>query len=519
MKLLSHTATAVVSAGLTLVVVWLTGTAGPERRADRIEPPATRGQGTRDARSSPTLEGAPGEMPQRISERERQFLADALVRERERVEAARIRASDSGLDVLARVIEHRADPGTLLGEFDQFQAHVPRVAAPTVKYDSTGDITKVSGREKPTDPLIIELGPGRFHVGNLLNYWQHEMPDVTSVEVRGSGMDETFVVAHDDLVTVKRTLKHLRLADFTFEASGGHLIDSRGDVAAVLERVRIEGVEPDREAAALYLHGRFYLACKACEFRNVSAPMRIHGQGLALFDGCAFIGVQRGFSAADGAAQGSHVTLRNCAWRDSPVATGDLQYRDAPEYAVEVHGGSVALGRPGLLEEDRRRRWGAASVSVRHPPTFGPSESTRTLALMLRILEDGSLPGGQSPTALRLIAEPRSGPARYLLSTFDPRDKQSRAFDAWVDATAIELRPSTSSAEEGAPPEGALALTEIIRRCGEPLGTPCDRIHYATSMNTSWERVSSVNVCWRNTLLALRASDAGRLNTPWQSEW
>ncbi|MHC4472956.1 MAG: hypothetical protein ACYS99_18560, partial [Planctomycetota bacterium] len=116
---------AVLSAAVTAFVLLTAGAVFDDPVSlppDTVDaPPAGPGEALR---SEEPPERRPVLSDLRPSRDELDFLREALVAERRRRRAARVRPGDTGIEILSRAFDERSDVTDLLSDFDTFAAHV-----------------------------------------------------------------------------------------------------------------------------------------------------------------------------------------------------------------------------------------------------------------------------------------------------------------------------------------------------------------------------------------------------------
>jgi hypothetical protein len=423
-----------------------------------------------------------------------EFLRTALAKERVRREDARIRADDTGLDILRRVVESGADVTELLWDYDRARSHIRPKAGPVATIAATGDITSVDLSKAAAGVAVIEFGPGTFKLER--SEWHQLRENVESLEIRGAGIDKTTLVATTGtLLTVNESLVHLRVADLTFD--GGEereeqILDVRGEASAAFENVRFRRWMSAGYAAPVGAMGGAFVLFRGCEFlggfgiSQSVCTLAIRGDVIAAFEQCVFADVTSVVMGGSGAAQDSIVQMDDCTFENSALTDSRFLYRGRPECTVRVRGGRVHFGSPDLPDDERRKMWGAEYAAELLATQFSAEIPRCTLGDLVQVLEryrpsDGSLVGG-----IHLVTAHRGGADKFWLMLVGP-DGTGR------HPVVVELRDGRidqipQGRRGGGGPGGGndpklvtrcRPLGELLRASGLPLDTGCTKADYA----------------------------------------
>ncbi len=475
-------AAAVIASAATATVILGTGMEGGERTAARSAAVERPRAGIAERSPMDGLLATPAEM---------EFLRAALATERARRADATIRAEDSGLDILRRVVESGADVTDLLRDYDSARSHVRPRAGPIARIEATGDLTPVDLSKAAAGSVVVEFGPGTFRLDR--SDWHNLRENTESLEVRGAGMDRTTLVATSGgLFHVVKALVHLRVADLTFD--GGEredlILDIRGEAAAAFERVRF------RAAGSVMAMGGAFLLFQGCEFlggfgsSTNECALSARGDVIAGFQGCLFSEIAPVLMGWSGAARGSVVQLEGCTFENSSLADSRLLHRDRPEFVVRVRGGRVHFGASDLPEAERLNTWGAGYAAELTATQFGPEIPRCTIGDLLRVLEryraaDGSLAG-----AIQLVAANRAGAEMFWIWPVGPDGAQRNPIIVRLRDGGLEELPR---GRRGSPGTGDLSLVtrckpiaELLRGASLAPDMGCTRVSYAV-MHTNGE--------------------------------
>ncbi len=457
-------AAALIAAGATAVGMLAVGasfqerpvrTAPPEGRRASVTPPRTRKHALNEL--APSAD-------------EIQFLREALVKERERREEARIRPEDSGLDILRRVLEHRADVTGLLSEYSRFRSHVRTGGGSVARVESTGDVTEVNLDEVGMGATVIEFGAGTFEVRG--NKWRTLREDVKELEIRGAGMDRTtLLLGQGHLLMVLKDLEHLWIHDLTIDGAErrDELLDVRGRVAAILENVRLR-----RASWAMIVMGGAYLGCLNCEFLggHRSRALSVRGSSVVLLKDCLLADWEGALLGWSGAAAQSVVHFDGCTFENTKLTDSRFVHQGRPEFPIRVSGGRVLYGAPDLPEEKRREKWGAVHAAQVAQVIFAPRVARCTVADLLRVLDLAQPQAGEILAGVQLAVLDRAKAADFDLFFLDPQRSVRRMFVSYKDGRLVE-RPADRSRSRGLASAQQLAATlpiaELLRRANVPL--------------------------------------------------
>ncbi len=455
--------------GLTLLL----GHDGPESDAGYGaggEPIAAAERRDDPAGAAPGLQGRTPRALQDLqpTAAEEAWLRSTLARERERLAASTLQTGDSGLQVLARVLDYGNDPAIALSaSFEAFRDRVRSTDVVPLRHAAEGASPVLT---LPTLPatVVIELGPGTFRLADAQAQWSRLGAEVASVEIRGAGMDATTLLAGHQWAFLQSdtrpTGRALILRDLTFDgdAAEGSLLDVRDAAAVRLERVRVRGWQLSGHAAALGLSGRTYLVAEACEFdgggRLSGFGISLRGPAILWARGCLFSDIGHAAVICSGdEAKGGSVRLEDCSFVNARVLDRE------PGCPVEVRGGSVAFGPPGIMEQAQGDRWGRARLTACEGVAFAPGITRCVTGDLLDVLRRTPVPEPERVTRLELEGLRQGRPHRFTMETRTSGRSRAAVYTLVLDGGRVErtLRPQAGG--HHAPDERVLARAPSLR--------------------------------------------------------
>ncbi len=422
-----------------------------------------------------------------------ELLRATLRQERHRRQEARIRADDSGLDILRRVIEHDADASELVRDFDRMSRRVRIGGAAPIRVDAAADETPTS---VDLDELVarggrIEFGPGRFVVTGSNDFARE---DRSVLEIVGAGRDRTTLVWKRE-VMIRKDIENLRIADVSIVSLDHELLDIRGRAAVLMENVRLEGWWPSAgHGAAIGLSGGVYFVARNCQFLggrsstdDLGDAFSIRGTAVAGFFACEFVDLDESISGWSKDTAQSEVHLTDCLFENAPVTRGLLR-GGTPQFPLHVTGGRVRYGSAALADEERRARWGVESLATLEGVAFEPGPTAEERGYVLRDLFAAA--GAVTPrehevlTAVHLPNRTRN--PRIALGFYNLRTRRERVVviqrgaGGWEELeTKMKARvPHVRKDRAG----NLLGLIEAVRGAGLAASDPVVEIRYESAM-------------------------------------
>lgn len=461
--------------GALLAWCWLPGVGGERLPVAPARPGPGDAVGATPVRpgeavAAPRLEGRPPPALEdlRPTEAEIQWLRSGLARERERLAAAALRADDSGLEVLERVLDRGTDAAlTLFTPFETFRDRVRRPGAAPQAFAARGEAW-VFAPPKLGATSVIDLGAGTFRIDDPNGGWSRLGPEVESLEVRGAGMDATTLVAGHPWAFLqshgRAAGRSLTLRDLTFdgEVAEGALLDLRDAAAVRLERVRVRGWQLTGHAAAIGASGRTYLALDGCEFdgggRAGGFALSLRGPAILWARGCTFSDLGGAAVIASGdAVKGGSVRLEACTFVNARVLDRDAAC------PVEAPGARVELGHKDLTEAERAARWGRAWLTSAEDLSLAPGIPRCVLGDLLDVLRRAEVPDGERVTHLGLEGLRDGKPSRFTLETRAAGRRRPSVYAARLDGGRLEMVLRPQGGGHGAPDEADLARVPSLR--------------------------------------------------------
>jgi hypothetical protein len=464
----------------------------------------------RGGKSGPTADPAP-------TPAESEFLRKALAEERRRSLAARIRAEDSGLDVLRRILEERADPAEILGDFDRFASHVRSAKGRVVRFaePASGGAPIVLRDSEAKGAAILEFGPGRFVLDT--NWWGAGTEDTAELEIRGAGRDQTILVPQRNLIMATKRLDHLRIHDLSIETAEGMTLDVRGNAAAIFEDVRFLAWQAAGHAAAVGVSGKGYVGLRRCEFLGGGARqgfgISLRGPAVVLAEDCTFADVMAAVIGGSGTASGSVVRLVNCRFLGSPLADRGGRRGESPELEIHVAGGEAFLGGKDLSEEDRRLRWGVQFAASVEGVVFGPDPARPTLGELLAVLDAVKPDIDGVPLSVSFVSAERFGqPSSYSLAAWDGKSQRPTVYTVRMQGgraiVTLDPRGGGPSVPEPGELDGVSPLADLLRRAGISGTTEATEIQLQVTLRNDKRDVHAIVTADRRATIVVDAHTA-----------
>lgn len=415
---------------------------------------------------------------------EADFLTRTLLEERRRLEAARFRPDDSGLEVLRRVLDERADPTDVLSDFDRFAARVRPATGRAFRFAApTGDAPVVLRDSDAKDSTVLEFGPGRFVLDAA--WWKPMKEEVGEVEIRGAGKEKTTLVLTRDLLGVPKRLESLHVHDLTLVTEQGETLDAREPLAAVFEDVRFLPWQAAGHASPIGVGSRVYAGFRRCEWfgggPRAGFALSLRGQALVLAEDCLFADCEATVTGSpDGT--GSVVRLVRCRFHGSALTDSRIGGRgEIPLASIRVSGGEALFRGPELDEASRRSSWGANFAASVEGVAFGPDPAAPTVRDLLEVLDRARADAPGTPIAVQCVAPPRLGqPGWFVVETWDGKSERPAIHGVrWADGRATVKRDPhggghrTPSAGDL---DGVADLSDIVRRSDLPPLTPATEL-------------------------------------------
>jgi hypothetical protein len=399
---------------------------------------------------------------------ETQWLRSTLARERERLAASRLRADDTGLQVLERVLDHGTDPAlALFVSFEAFRDRVLPSGAAPLSLAAGGETSAI------TPPAlgavtVIKLGPGTFRLDDPQAQWSALRENVESVEFHGAGKDATTLVGAHQWAFLQSASRpggrRLTLRDLTFdgEAAEGGLLDLRDLAAVRLERVRARGWQLSGHAAAIGASGRTYLVADGCEFdgggRTGGWAISLRGPALVWARDCLFVDFGDAAVIASGTeVKGGSVRLENCTFVNTRVLDREASC------PVEVRGGRVEIGAERLTVEERAERWGRARLTASEGVTFAPGSVRCRLSDLLEVLRLTPVPEAERVTRLELGGLRDGKPSRFTLETRTSGRSRVAVYTLALVGGRVDMTLRPQAGGHHAPDESVLTKVPSLR--------------------------------------------------------
>ena len=417
-----------------------------------------------------------------------EWLGTALKKERTRREAARIRAGDGGVEILERVLEHGADPSSLLASYDAFRAPIVESKETGLALTELPAGETVSFKDGDRSPTVIELGAGTFTLAPNDSFWgQLTSKDQTvgSIVIRGAGMDRTTLVAEAQwsLLAIMGTAKHVVIRDLTIEGGGrmGGILQ-RGKASMALENVRISGWQRAGHAAAIGISGDTYLACKGCEFvgtgKHSGWAISLRGRALLLCEECRFLHLDSGAVIGSGEkTNGGRAMLRACTFEGSRLTDRKL------DLTLEVEGGLARFGGHSLSEEERERLWGVQHAARVSSVSFEAIPPVCTLGALLDVLEKLKLPADEQVVGITLDGVADGRPKQFRVYTLPRSGSRSKTWIADVSRGWPETEHLEKDGGRGLPPHDvvrrARSFVELLRGSEVPEDLEVSDLQYS----------------------------------------
>jgi|GEM_PF-5540857 len=479
----------IAGAGLTLLLGHDASESDPGDAAGGA-PVAAAERRDGSAGTAPGLEGRPPRALEDLqpTATETAWLRSTLARERERLAASKPQAGDSGLKVLERVLDHGNDPAiALFTPFEAFRDRVRPAGVAPLRLAAEGEPPVLT---LPTLPatVVIELGPGTFRLGNTQAQLSRLGKDVASVEIRGAGKDATTLLAGHQWAFLQSdtrpTGRELILRDLTFdgEAAEGSLLEVSDAAAVRLERVRVRGWQLTGHEAAIGVSARTYLVAEACEFdgggRMRGCGISLRGPAILWARGCLFsdIGHAAVICSGDEAKRGS-VRLEDCVFVNTRVLDRE------PGCPVEVRGGSVAFGPPGMTVQAQGDRWGRARLTACEGVAFAPGITRCVLGDLLDALRRTPLPETERVTRLELEGLREGKPHRFTMETRTSGRSRAAVYTLVLDGGRVERTLRPQGGGHHAPDEEVLArapsLRSVLERAALAWDVPMKAVEFA----------------------------------------
>lgn len=413
---------------------------------------------------------------------ERSWVRDFIVRERERRTEGAIRASDGGLDVVRRWLEHGADIEPVVASFATMAAHVRDPSGPVARVEArveaNGEATTVDmgAVAAAAGSATIEFGAGRFVVdGGRAQWGGNVRAPVEALEIRGAGLDRTTLVAPARLFACygdRGDLRNVVIRDVTIEC-GDNLLCAFGAASVRLERVRVRA----SRTAPLYVSGAAFVACVGCEFESPEGEFAaaLRGPSIVVFEGCRFSGGAAVLAAGGARSGGRESVVRcvDCRFEDVRVADSRIRGGRLREVDLRVRGGEVLLSPPRWSDDERRTWWGGEHAAAVEHVRFAALAPRLTLGGVLRAIDAAANAGWARVVGVELQSGGRDDtPVLAIWSvTDDGKSVVGRVArlvnGALVVVPRVEPTKDRSSAIESAKAlDGILPLAELVRRSG-----------------------------------------------------
>jgi hypothetical protein len=417
------------------------------------------------------------------------FLREALLRERERREAARMDPSLGGLEVLRRVAEYRLDPMSVLGSYAAFRARV-RVEGSSRTIEQPRDEAPVRLGDGTKDTAIIEFGPGTFILDRNSQEWMSVREGTRSLEIRGAGMDKTILtgsLSNCFHVWADAAFENLIVRDLTLDGGdrGVMLLDVRGRLSAALENVRVRGWTSGGHSSPIGISGSAILGARGCEFLGARGGglfvLSVRGPSLAVFESCLFSNVSEAVVGPGGSGEaGSAVHLIDCAYENSAVVSSRMERgKGKTAFPVAVKGGTVALGPEDLPDEKRRALWGAPFLASMEGVTFAHGKPSCTLGDLLAVLDRVVFDSTEAVYGVKHLGPGLDGSPRFGIR-FLNRSSSSRGWRVvGSDGSLVEKPPADRGGGWNAPTPVALetrGLAQAIRISEIPHSAAADEV-------------------------------------------
>jgi RNA polymerase sigma-70 factor (ECF subfamily) len=436
---------------------------------------------------------------------ELEFLRGALVAERARREAARIRPEDGGLEVFDRVRKSGADLSSVLWDWTAVRGRIRtgegehrELAGAPGEDAKPVNLADLAGKS-----AVIEFGPGRFRFDRRGDAWHTPRASVRSLEIRGAGKDATILLPSDTreilLVPEGVQLDNLLIRDLTIDAEGqGMLLDLRGRASVALENIRLMNSMEGGYGAPLGISGEIFLGARGCDFTGSGSGfgLSVRGGAIALLNECRFSGLYSAVMGGTGSGTGSAVHLLDCVFDGVRVADSRLVHGPgkAPEFPIRVRGGKVLFGLPEMTIEKRKEAWGLPFVAEATGVGFGPATPTCTVGLLLGAIERVQVGEGETIVRVEVDSVGPTGPESLAVSLMNLSTKGTRYLTCRADGSEIlDHLPRT---RRGFPrPEdlaGVPPMAQVLRLANLPPETAATGMDYGTC-KFNGETIPTVN--------------------------
>jgi len=439
-----------------------------------------------------------------------EFVRDALAVERERRAAETVPASASGMELLRREFDLRADVSESLWDYESSAARVRTGSGAEHRFVSTGDVTDVSTADLPAGVSVFSFGPGTFRV-KLRSIDTALRGDMKELEIRGAGMDRTFLDIVDIReLTVTRNLENLSIRDLTFD-SRKMLLDIRGHTAMVMENVRINGWATAGHDAAIGVSGQAFVAARNCIFDAGPGRGRIafsdRGASLSVFDNCTFIDVHDVIRAGRWDAAAGAARLIDCTYVRSQLSGRELRTD------VRVRGGTVRLaplpGSTAACEKAFGAHYAAAVEGVTYEATE-PQSSVAQVLSALRAVRD--LPGRRA-IRIRFDFIETDGSRLYTIHVVEKGHERTMGVRTRPNGAAEITTTGAAERENTDDHEGHLSLLQLLEGAGLSRSDALSEASFAEG-SVNGEVRTTVNVRVGGRLHILDARSGKDLFTP-----
>jgi hypothetical protein len=270
-------------------------------------------------------------------------------------------------------------------------------------------------------------------------------------------------------------MRNVVIRDLTIDAAEQEqiVLDARGGMAAVLERVRIAGWQTSGHAAPLGVTGSAFLACRDCDFVGPGDGfvLSLRGPALATFEKCRFRDAGAAFIGPGGRERAAVVSVRDCTFEAIRLADSRIRGDKMAGVQVDIRGGTAAAGAAKWTEEQRRAWWGAQFASSLEGLTFTSTAPLFPFSEFIRAAELAAAAGLKDIVAIEAIPGRRGAPVELDFYLWD-REKSAvvrrtrRLLPSALEEVTQEPRRGMRgrSVKSDSEVDGLLPFAELMRR-------------------------------------------------------
>jgi RNA polymerase sigma factor (sigma-70 family) len=388
-----------------------------------------------------------------------------------------VRPLSPALGLLVKHLDGERDATKMLWDAKRLARLIGEPGGETLRIEATASETELDLRRLPPTVGRIELGPGTFLVKRGLR-----RDRVESLEIRGSGMDETRIVTPiRDFAHVSGDQDGLIFRDFTFvgdttlERRSGDLLDVRGRAAVLIERVRFESWDTWTGFASplIVVGGRALLVARSCEFvggvrrRTGGHAFAALGDAMVLFESCLFSELESAWIASTRDTPGgrSLAHFLDCRFENSRLVRS-WQTTGVTHDPIRVRGGRILQGLERDPAEKRLHRWGRPRADLFEDATLEPEPVRCTLDELRFVLDRYRPPEGRRVLGVEVLTWRGASEKRFVIHLEVDEEHRERAFVRRDGDRVVAADPTGWWVPRHAaitPPEKCPTLRSLVR--------------------------------------------------------